>query len=488
VILSTAGFLGLLGRASQKPFWFDELLTVYLGQLPSLRDVWAALMIPVDLNPPLNVAATRVSTHVFGDGLIATRAPAAIGFVLAGICVFGIVRERYGALSGAAAAALLYLSGAYAYGYEARPYGLLLGFSAAVIWSWMSATLPHRRRPALAGVTVSLAAVVSTHYYGVLLLAPLIAGEVVRAYSRRKPDWTLWLSILLGLAPLVAWAPLIGRAHTYSAGYFGKASVRGISDFYRELLEPLWLGGLAALMIIALTQLLDRGTRGDEGAERQVQPESHVLIVMLVLALLPCVLFAVSLVSGGFLSRYALPAALGICILAGFTTGRRPGITTPAQVAIIVAAMIKQASGGAMLARSAPPLDFKAGILAQADSAAATPIVVSHPRVFLPLWHYGDARLKSRLVYVTQPANLVREGNVDTGDRNLTDLEQIVPITVQPFESFIQAHSRFFVYGPSNWIVDELNGRGARLIVKGHDSEGSAFFPEDSLLFDVSQH
>ena len=38
--------------------WYDEILTFYMTQLPSMSAVWAALKVGVDLNPPLFYLAT----------------------------------------------------------------------------------------------------------------------------------------------------------------------------------------------------------------------------------------------------------------------------------------------------------------------------------------------------------------------------------------------------------------------------------------------
>ncbi len=67
-------FADVFLRASEKYFWFDELLTVYLYRLP-LHSLWQALQAGFDFNPPLLYLLTKASSGLLGDGLIATPAP-----------------------------------------------------------------------------------------------------------------------------------------------------------------------------------------------------------------------------------------------------------------------------------------------------------------------------------------------------------------------------------------------------------------------------
>src|SRR2546423_1881700 len=73
------GFTAL--RALAKPLWYDELFTYYMSRLPGIKSMWSAVKEGADLNPPLLYLATSAAQRVFGDGLIATRLPAILGFL-----------------------------------------------------------------------------------------------------------------------------------------------------------------------------------------------------------------------------------------------------------------------------------------------------------------------------------------------------------------------------------------------------------------------
>ena len=103
---------GTAGRASQKLLWHDELFTLHVSRLP-LSNLWAALATPSDQTPPLFHLVTRAFMWLLGDGLIAIRLPAILGFLLAMLCLYAFVARRYGPLYGLLAAVVPVATNAY---------------------------------------------------------------------------------------------------------------------------------------------------------------------------------------------------------------------------------------------------------------------------------------------------------------------------------------------------------------------------------------
>jgi len=52
--------------AGRKLMWNDELYTYYIAMLPSMHDVWNALLARGEQTPPLFFASTRLSFRLFG--------------------------------------------------------------------------------------------------------------------------------------------------------------------------------------------------------------------------------------------------------------------------------------------------------------------------------------------------------------------------------------------------------------------------------------
>ena len=148
--------------AQRKLMWNDELYTYYMARLPSMSDVWAALMSRGEQTPPFFYCTTRVSFDLFGVNNLSVRLPEILGFWVMLACPVCLRRtpgaRRCPALC---AAAFPLVTIAYSYAFEARPYGLLLGFAALALVSWQSATLNRGRSIALVCLGASVAAAVS---------------------------------------------------------------------------------------------------------------------------------------------------------------------------------------------------------------------------------------------------------------------------------------------------------------------------------------
>ena len=89
------------------------------------------------------------------------------------------------------------------------------------------------RRPlALAGLWLSLAAAVSTHYYAVLIFLPLAAGELTRTWTTKRVDFAIWAALLLGLLPLLAYMPLMAESRKYAATFWSRPDLRAKHHFF----------------------------------------------------------------------------------------------------------------------------------------------------------------------------------------------------------------------------------------------------------------
>jgi hypothetical protein len=52
IVLLVYVTLASLVQASNRAFWFDEIFTVAIARLPTMRDVWHALAAAADTSPP----------------------------------------------------------------------------------------------------------------------------------------------------------------------------------------------------------------------------------------------------------------------------------------------------------------------------------------------------------------------------------------------------------------------------------------------------
>jgi 4-amino-4-deoxy-L-arabinose transferase-like glycosyltransferase len=461
--------------AARKPLWFDELFTYHISQVPTLTDLWRTLAQGFDPNPPLVYALTRWAQSILGGGPVALRLPAILGFAVMCACLYCFVARRCPRSYAWLALVLPLTTGAYGYAYEARAYGTVLGFSGIALVCWQAAAEGSHRGLALTGLALSLAGAVSSHYYAVLLFIPLALGEGVRAWRRRTFDWPIWTALLLGAAPLALLYPLVKAARENAAKFWGQASWGGIATTYEFLLAPAAAPLVAALVLLAFW-------RGKSSGEHKADPwpiPLHERIAAVGLACLP--VFGVllgKLATGVYVERYGLPAVAGLSLLGAFVACRRAegrpllgGVLAVLFFGWYLAAW--QSEAGKMNGRLAA-IDDECRRLKEFGHRDR-PMAVSHPHVFLQLWHYAPPEVATRLRYLASRSASVQFLGNDTNDRALQGLAELAQAPVVDYEAFVGEEPCFLVYGGERWLTRALEADGATLEVIG-ETEGRFLF------------
>src|SRR5262249_21153528 len=160
VLAWEAGALLIIG--SQKPLWYDELLTFHVSTLKPFSLLWQALHDGVDGMPPGYYVMVQFANMLPGDPHIILRLPSMFGYLFTLVGVYWFVSKRLPALAGLAAVLLITLSPFRQFALEARSYSLLTGFLAmsAVLWQRID------ERPFMKPLfALFLALAVSCHYY-----------------------------------------------------------------------------------------------------------------------------------------------------------------------------------------------------------------------------------------------------------------------------------------------------------------------------------
>ena len=93
-------------RAARKPFWYDELFTIYIARLPGLSQIWEAFTSAADGMPPLLHLLTKASMAAFGEGALSVRIPAMLGVWTMCLCLYLVVRRHCPAINAWVAAEL----------------------------------------------------------------------------------------------------------------------------------------------------------------------------------------------------------------------------------------------------------------------------------------------------------------------------------------------------------------------------------------------
>jgi hypothetical protein len=428
VLFSAAYFGATCYRASRKLFWFDEIFTVYLSNLPDLRSLWQALTHGVDFNPPLLYIFTRFSEGLLGHGHLGARFPEICGFWIFCVCLFRFVSFRTDALGGFIAMMVPLITTAYWYAYEARSYGIVLGFCGLALVCWQAAgERTTRRWWLLAGLGAALFCALSTHSYAVLLFVPFVIGELTRTLVRKRADWKLWLAILLPGSAVLLSLPLLHQAQSILTGQFS-ASVTGIFRAYQFLFAPaanVW-AAILVFFCIGETPGTERyappreaGAPIGRAAQGPHALRTYELAASLAFLAMPffC-FFAARVTHSPVLHRYSLSVVIGLACLLGAACRKR--VLVSLAVLLVLSAQITLELWGFRVSDSiTEPItstslstslksheeEYK---LIGLDSHKELPVVLLDDLAFAPSFYYAPPEIASRLTYLS-----IGDGNGD---------------------------------------------------------------------------
>lgn len=462
-------------RASEKHFWYDELVTLYICRLPSFRAIWEALLHGVDFNPPLFHLVTKTSELLFGEGQIGMRLPEILGYWVLCLSLYRFVSRRAGTMAGYVAMAFPVLTGAFYYAYEARPHGIVLGFCGLALVCWQMSLEAPRRNRWLAGFSASLFLAFMLHCYALLIVIPFAVAELFRSARPRQVHWRMWIA--MAAPAVVAAASYIPLLRSYRALTQGTnfndvfpPTWAQIPGFYGFLLYPCIVLVTAGILLLAMERILDANVR------RRVWVAASVTMPELVLAatFLALPAFGVMLarfVHGPFFARYFISALIGFCILLGMSVGiggKSRWVATTFSVILTCTLLVQlshlawhrykgwgekiaePSTGLAIETTPGQPVASQWPVLSKAENSSL-PVAVPWLLDFLYTVHYAP-QLTPRLYPISRTSN-------EFGLRALQTFRQWCPIEYNPeltYADFLHKFSHFLVYG-NNRVFGQLS-------------------------------
>jgi hypothetical protein len=399
--------------------------------------------------------------------------------------VFVCVARRASAFPALCAGVLPLVTTAYYFASEARPYGLVLGFSAIALLCWQAVAPGRFRALWLVGLTSSLAATLSTHYYGIMVMLPLASGEIVRTLKRRRLDVAVWAAFACAAVPLVWHLPLIRAGTVYSGAFWARPAWVNIPDFYFTLLSPMLVPVTMILVLAAIDAMVIRA--GRDGAGARVSPPVHEVAAVCGFIVIPivCVILA-KFATGAFTDRYALPAIVGFAVLGGFIVAvaftSRPLMALVAVVCLVGWYGLARAREWVDPTSASTPVSDAAlqGAvqLLRSDPERQLSLVVADPHTFTVLSHYAPPDIRSRLVYLADPDLALKRLGHNSVERGMIDLvKPWFRMNVVDYDTFVAQQPRFLVFGNVgalaflNWLLPELQAHGMRLELRGRMGE-----------------
>lgn len=317
-VFSAAYFAFTAYQANLKPLWNDEFFTFYIAQAGFQRG-WQILLTGADQHPPTFYWLTRVFLWVFGSDPVVVRLPELIGFWLMLLCLFVVTARKTTNLIGYFIMLFPLSTPLYYYAFEARGYALLLGSAAAAYLFWEDASAGRYRKISVPLFAFFITASVCSHYYGILIMIPFAMAEIVRFYTRRKPDQPLWAAFAAPIVPLFAFLPVIQAARAYSTDFWGQPSLRGIDDAFSLVCGAPTVFFISIATIVLLYYIVVRPEitmpRRLSSRERDLAlPQLTATIGFVALPVFGYLL--ASFVTHAYAPRYMIQCAIGVEIVA----------------------------------------------------------------------------------------------------------------------------------------------------------------------------
>jgi hypothetical protein len=431
--------------ARQKLIWDDEFFTLYLSKIPNWSELWRALSTGADQHPPTFYYLTHLIFRFAGASHLTLRSTAIAGFGVSCVCLYEIARRLLGARWAAPAMLAPITAPVLYYATEARGYGLELGFATLSLLMWILATEDVKRAWTVPALAIALCLAVASHYYALLFLLPLMAGEFAKAWMRRSIDVPVCCAFLAAFIPLLLFAPLILRAKAYAAHFWAVPHWSSMLDWY-----PNMTGRMLLLLPVAAGLMFFLRMDPIEGAQDVTPMRSlPVVTVLTVCSLLP--------VAGGIIAqfithasteRYFITALPGVVIIMVWGLKRvfrndfiGPALVSALCVILFVQQWREQSRGHLDRLRQ---MRSVATLLRRAGDA---PVVVSEVTVLHQLSFYARRDLVNRLVYTADPHLSVSFIGHDTIDRGMLDLVSWFPLRIVWWRDWWSAHPYSLVYG-----------------------------------------
>ena len=466
LVLSVYYFALSSFAAVWKLAWYDELLTLRIAELPSVSAILAALP-NFHADPPAYSLLTHLFVAAFGATPFSIRLPSIIGNWVGMLALYLLLSNYIGRICAGSGAIFVQLTFAAPYAYEGRPYALLFGASALTLLLWHRAART-KTVSAYALFALSAFSVICMHYYGVLVIATLAAGEIVRTVWERSVRWPMWLGLAAGFTPLLLFYPFYHPAHSYeSAGMrfvnWNSPHPGALLRSYISALEPAAIP-LFLLLVLTVALTLSSPTRQLHHFPVWTAAEWTVVAGF---GLLPIGAYALGQVTSAYQTRYVLPMIIAFATLFAiaifFTAGSR-GVLSVACFSLVTLWACGQV---ALFAKSEyASRNDRTGVLNVLARTSGLPLAIASPHAFYELWSSAGLPLRSRLWYLLDNASELRYTGSNIFEFQFPMLQRYDPIQLSRFDAFIARNPSFYVYtggDQESWLVPKLLESGCRL-------------------------
>ncbi|MBQ4061380.1 MAG: GtrA family protein, partial [Christensenellaceae bacterium] len=282
--VSAAAFAIMVKFADLRSFWMDDIFQIDISWQDSLKDMMERMLV-ADNNPPLSHILTYVWIRIVPYGTVNLKLFNII-LVTLGIYVSGLTANRLrGTVAGIITASLVAINSGLVVlaAYTFRPYGLLFLLSALSAYLFVLYRQKGRSKKYFVLLSISLTALVYTHYFGALIIAIMFFGDLVIVLRKRAKLISLLPYVISAAAFIpwfiVIWAQSAERLASLNQQNIGMFS--GIVQVISTITGKFWYVYIYLLVLaVFIYKALAKGNelRDDISAVFAVVPVASVLI------------------------------------------------------------------------------------------------------------------------------------------------------------------------------------------------------------------
>jgi hypothetical protein len=439
-------FITFSGYSHVKAPWVDEILQLTVARQDGFHGIWSAEMHGIIAEPPFLSLMQHYLMRVFGDGMFPMRLPAIAGFTLGCLSLACLARRYVPAIFAASVFFMPYATTIRWRAMDARSYGMMFGWTALTLLCWDRMDREGARRNAWrVAFALSLAALMSTHFYSILVLLPLGLGEITRWIQKRRVEWATVVCVAAGCIPYIIWLPiLVSASREYMAGLYSRVAFESLYTFYDSAVSTLPFVGAFILILAAMA--LRRSPVGAVASEPSgLGAPASVCIGFL---LVPVVGFLAGLLVTGVFIPYhymiaAVGFALGVPLALAAICGNNRTIGLALFLAIAGHGLFVTARGLSGYVRRETPYPTLAEVRKLIPEQRPD-IVIPSPFEFLPFQEATRADPQNNLMYLYDAAKSRQILKVDTPELNALHLRGISTARFEPFDKYVATHDRFY--------------------------------------------
>jgi hypothetical protein len=430
--------LGLLALALavdlHQKMWLDELYTFHTASQANVTEVVRGTMEGMDGMPPAySIIVNLLLYSRVMPAELAVRLPSTVAYCLMTLFIYAFCRRRFSLLYAMGATAWACFLNIY-YVSEGRSYGVALCCVAGALYFWQLAAEGKWRAWSIGFLAFFLAAMTAMQYYAVFVTLPLLIGEMIRAFKRRKLDIPILLTALAPLLVLAVHYPLIQTAKRMQAHYWAIARWSNIPEFYADQFFKV----LPLLIALAYWLIFGRKKRSSNSHGDRLRADEWVVLAGL--ALLPVVVGVASMFTTHvFVARYICWSLIGCALLFAAIVQTFSEANTRTGWALLIAALFLCGVHEIYSLVKPQQIDMYVTRLDKLPDSTE-PIVTDDARKFMELAYYATPKIRQRLLY---PISWELEMKYRHYDTNTLLFESLRPRTKLGFVAHTELRAKF---------------------------------------------